>query len=224
MSILLSAANQGLDATTNLSNPVSCTKLVWAKLAATPTNFQTFLGTYNGAHSSFSSLFSDASGHLVIGTAAGTVANFASAPAWGNWNCYAMTNAAAGANSFKAYWRDNVGGAFTSQSMTGVAFTAANDDVANSYLNKAMTMAFYMEWSVPLSLSDLNTQFLSATPVVQLGSLSRYNILSNSATAGNDISGNGFNMTAIGVSDGVGLPTFPAVVLGLAQLNNQGGF
>ena len=211
MSILLTSANTGLDSTTNLSNPQSCTKLVWAKLAAPPANFQTFLGTYNGPHTSFNSIFADNAGHLQIGTSPGTSANFTSAPTWGNWNCYAITNATAGANSFKGYWQDNAGGGFVSQSINGISFTVTNDDIANLYLNQSMTMAFYMEWSVPLSLSDLNTQFLSNAPIVQLGSLRRYNILSNSATAGNDTSGNGYNMTVNGsISDGAGLPTFPS--------------
>ena len=74
----------------------------------------------------------------------------------------------------------------------------------------AVTAAYYKEWNTVLTPTQLQTEFLSATAVVT-ASLRRYLALTNAATAGNDTSGNAFNMTTTGLSDGVGLPTFPGV-------------
>lgn len=212
MSILVSAANTGLRAASNLSNPASCTKLVWAKLAGVPTNFQTILNTRNSGDTIFNQLFVDSSGNLNIGTAPGTFNNFSANPTYTNWNCYAITAAAVGAGSLIAYSQDNAGSGFNSASITGQAFTNSDDEIACSLYNQPITFAYYMEWNIVLTPTQLAAQFLSATPVITGASLSRYVIMPNEASGGVDSSGNGFGMTTIGtISDGVGLPTFPFV-------------
>jgi hypothetical protein len=210
MSILISAANTGLRASTNLSNPQSCTKMVWAKLAATPTNFQTILNTRNSGATLFNQLFVDSSGNLNIGTAPGTFTNFSANPTYTGWVCYVMTSTTVGAGSLIAYYQPNAGGGFTSASITGQAFTISTDEIASEQLNQAATMAFYMEWNIVLTPTQLQSQFLSQSPNVALGNLSRYEQMTNAATAGIDSSGNGFNMSVVGsLTDGASLPTFP---------------
>jgi hypothetical protein len=213
MSIVVSAANTGLTATTNLSNPQSCTKLIWVKFAGTPTSYNTILASHNSSYNQFNLLVAGlGSGQLYISTAPSTFNSFGSQPTWADWTCFAMTSTTAGAGSLIGYWQDNAGGGFVSESITGTSFTITNDDIANQYANQAMTMAFYMEWNTVLTAAQLQTQFLSSTPIVALGNLSRYLPLTNAATAGNDSSGNGFNMTVNGtLTNGASLPTFPPV-------------
>lgn len=213
MSILVAAgASNGLSASSNLSNPVSCTKLIWTKHASPPSAYNPLMTTRDGGVTAYNELFGgDGAGVLAVHSA-GSLGDLSPNPAWTNWNCFAMTANAAGAGSLIAYYQDNAGGGFVSTSATGASFTVSDDQIAaRGTVNVSMTMAFYMEWNIPLTLGQLNAQFLSATPIVALGNVSRYEILANAATAGHDSSGNGFDMTVVGsVADGIGLPTFPS--------------
>lgn len=212
MSLLVSASNSGLSATSNLSNPQSCTKTVWAKMAGMPSNFQTILNTRNSGFTAFNQLFVDASGVLNIGTAPGTTNTFGSSPTYTDWVFYAMTAGAAGAGSLIAYYQDNAGGGLHSASITGSSFTASNDEIAANLFNEPITFAYYKEWSTVLSPTQLQAEFLSAAPVITGATLRRDLVIANAASAGVDSSGNGFGMATIGtVSDGVGSPTFPFV-------------
>ena len=212
MSIVVSGSNTGLSTGANLSNPQSFTKLIWVKHASAPTTFETIVGSINAGFTAEAELAAGAnSGNLNVSTAPGGFNDFASQPTWANWNCFVITGTTAGANSLKGYWRDNGGSSFTSQSTTGLSFTNAIDSIGYYYAPVAMTMAYYMEWSVVLTPTEMATQFLSATPVVQLANLRRYMPLSTAATAATDSSGNNFGMSTLGtLTNGASLPTFPA--------------
>lgn len=217
MSVSIAAVNgNGLTATTNLSNPQSFTKLIWAKYAGTPTTITNLVGAQNTGATSFALLtpaqFNSGSLSVQTGNGAGDD-SFPSQPTWTNWNCYAITGTTAGAGSLIGYWQDNAGGSFKSRTVTGVSFTNSNDNIGKNTMAFATTVAFYKEWSTVLSPVQLQAEFLSATAVISAG-LRRYLALVNAATAGTDTSGNTFNMTTTGVSDGVGSPTFPAISSG----------
>lgn len=211
MSIIVSGTTTGLSTGSNLSNPQSFTKLIWVKHAGTPTSFETIVGSVNAGFTAEAELAAGAtSGNLNLSTAPGGFNDFASQPTWANWNCFVMTGTTAGANSLKGYWRDNGGSSFTSQSTTGLSFTNAIDSIGYFYAPVAMTMAYYMEWGVVLTPTEIATQFLSATPVVQLANLRRYMPLTAATGAGADSSGNGYNMSITGtLTNGASLPSFP---------------
>lgn len=212
---ILAVSGNGLTSTLNLSNPQLQTKLIWAKFSASPATFTVIFSAHNGAFTQFAALLPSqfTAGNLSVGTGPG-VGNqgFPSQPVWTNWNCFAITAGPAGAGSLIGYWQDNAGGGFKSVATTGIAFTNTNDDIGKNAMPVVMTVAYYMEFNAVLTPTQLQAQFVSATPLI-FGSLRRYYILADAVTAGVDSSGNGFNMVGTGLSDGVGLPTFPAVSL-----------
>lgn len=217
-----------LVSTSNLSNPQSQTKLIWVKHDATPSGYNALLWSADGPANNYAGLDTGSTASKIsVQTGSATETNFASNPAtWTDWVCYILTATTAGAGSCIGYWQDNSGGGFTSQAATGVNFTTAYDVISGALTN-GLTLAYYMEWSVVLTGAQMNTQFLSATPVVQTGNLRRYLALANAATAGTDTSGSGFNMTVGGtITDGTGLPTFPVPLLSAGGLDGglNGGF
>ena len=215
MSVLFaSGANNGLTATTNLSNAQSFTKLFWAKMSAGPTGFTGLLSTVNSGVTAYATLYAGTGvADLAVESSSQNLA-FGSQPTFTDWTCYALTGTTAGANSLIGYWQDNAGGGFVSKSCTGTTITVSNDNILNNgTLPVSITAAYYMEWNVVLTPTQLQAQFLSASAVITGASLRRYLALSNAASAGTDTSGNSFNMTAVGtLADGTGLPTFPNLV------------
>lgn len=208
MSVLIPAVNSsGLQSSSNLSNSQSVTKLIWCKYGAQPVSYSPLISSFNAGVTVYEEMYANTSLSLHSSSAG---VNFGAAPTWTNWNCYAWTGTTAGANSLKGYQQDDAGGGFNTISTTGIAVTMDTDRIGTGGNNQTMTVAYYMEWNVVLTPTQLAAQFLSATPLITGASLSRYLPLVNAATAGNDTSGNGFNMTAVGtLSDGTGLPTFP---------------
>jgi hypothetical protein len=216
MSVIIPATTgSGLQASSNLSSPQSFTKLIWAQFASTPTTLSDLIGAQNTAASTLAALVPVEfnSGKLSVSTGSGGGSDsFASQPTWTDWTCYALTGTTAGSGSLIGYWQDNAGGGFVSRSVTGVSFTNAFDNIGMNTMSVATTVAYYMEWNVVLTLTQLNAQFLSATPVITGASLSRYLPLAAATGAGADSSGNGFNMTINGsLTNGATLPTFPAL-------------
>lgn len=222
MSVLIPAvSSSGLQATTNLSNPQSFTKMIWCKFGAQPVAYNPIMSAYNSAVSAYEELYANSSLHV---HSTSTDATFATQPTWTDWTCYALTGTTAAAGSLIAYQQDNAGGGFVSANTTGVAVTVASDRIATGGNNQTMTVAFYKEWNVVLTPTQLQAEFLSAAPVITGASLRRYLALTNAATAGTDSSGNTFNMTAVGtLSDGTGLPTFPSTVNFRKTLSRLGG-
>jgi hypothetical protein len=204
------AASADLTATTNLLNPVSCTRSIWVKFDAALTgNDFIFVSTNTGFTSEVGMQWILSPAHLYAISNGTGGTQFGSDPTATHWVNYMQTSGAAGASSVNSYFQDNSGGGFTTIATTGVNFTNVEDFVLGSNAD-ACTAAYYMEWSVVLGSTDRNTQFLSATPVVQLGSLRRYLAMTNAASVGTDTSGNSFNMTGSGtITDGASLPTFP---------------
>ena len=215
-----SGGANGLDATSHLSNPQACTKLIWVKHDSNPSAYNSLVGATDSGITNYAAINSG-SAVLSVQTGSGTFTNFPSAPTFTNWNCLILTLATAGANSANGYWQDNAGGGFVTKAATGVSFTNFYDWIGGfGSLNVGLTLAYYMEWSVVLGSTDRATQFLSATPVVQLGSLRRYLALTNAASAKTDTSGNGFNFDNIlgSITDGATLPTFPASVFPVRRI------
>ena len=207
MSVLIPAVNSsGLQATTNLSNSQSCTKLIWCQYGAQPTAYSPLISTFNSGVTAYEEMYANTNLHIHSNTADAT---FGTQPTWAHWTCYAWTATTAAAGSLIGYWQDNAGGGFVSANTTGAAVTVATDRIGTGGNNQTMTVAYYKEWNVVLTPAQLQAEFLSATPVITGASLSRYLVLSNAASAGTDTSGNSFNMTAVGtLADGTGLPTF----------------
>lgn len=141
-----------------------------------------------------------------------TFNHFASNPVFGDWTCYVLTSTTPGAGSVNGYFQDNAGGGWVNLSLTGVAITLAYDYISGGVTTVGMpsTFAYYMEWNTVLTQAQINQQFVSSVPVVALSNLRRYLPLANTTTAGNDSSGNGFNMTVAGtITNGASNPTFP---------------
>ncbi len=216
MSVIIpSGGAYGLYASTNLSNPQSFTKLLWAQFAGTPTGTTKLQASYDATSVYWASLGGGyTSGDLAVITKpqSGVWTNFSSQPNWTNWNCYALTGTTAAAGSLIGYWQDNAGDGFLSASATGQNFTNSQDQIGHAGTqNQAITVAFYMEWNTVLTPAQIATQFSSPTPIVALGNLSRYLAMSSVASAGTDTSGNGYNMGVSGtLTLGASSPSFPA--------------
>jgi hypothetical protein len=209
--IIPSGGSYGLYSNSDLSNPQSFTKLIWAQFAGTPAASTKLLSAENSTAVDMAALgagYTSGDLQLVTVPSTATWTNFPSQPDWTNWNCYALTGTTAGANSLKGYWQDNAGGGFVSQSMTGLAFTNYVDSIGIGTINESYTAAFYMEWDIPLTAAQLALQFGLSTPVVALANLWRYLPLVTVASAGDDLSENSYDMATSGLSLGASSPTF----------------
>lgn len=228
MSVIIGATNgDGLTSTSNLSNPQSFTKAIWAQYASSPSTPSFLISSQNSGFTSLAALevAEYNAGHMGISVGSGSgTDSFASQPTLTNWNFYVLTGTTAGSNSLNAYWQANTGGGFVGPlQYTGLSFTNSNDNICNNSMPVAITAAFYMEWGSVLTLTQLNSQFLSATPVIS--GYRRYLPLTNASTALTDQSSNGYNFTtATGLTNGSSLPTFPAAKILLLSTANAGGF
>lgn len=209
-----SGGSYGLYSNANLSNPQSFTKLIWAQFAGTPTSYTNLLHSNDSTPTDYALLAAGfTSGDLQVVTTSGSYNNFASQPTWTNWNCFALTGTTAGAGSLIGYWQDNAGGGFVSKSITGLSFTNYIDAIGISAVAESFTCAFYMEWSTVLTPTQLQAQFSSAKPIITSG-LRRYLTLASASGAGTDASGNGYNMSTTGLTNGASSPLFPITALG----------
>lgn len=199
--------------TTNLASNVLRTVLLWAKFTVVGAGTSRVLTMLNDAGPTHSQKIEwAAANHLFLNQDSITGTQFGTDPTLTNWTCYAMTATAAGANSLIGYFRENGAGSFTTLPVTGIAsFTASSitvGQIANA--TAAAEFAFFREWDAVLTPTELNAEFASAT-VVRTANLRRNLPMTNAASAGTDISGNGFNLTISGsLTDGASLPTFPA--------------
>lgn len=136
---------------------------------------------------------------------------FGASPTLGGWICIAYVCTGTGANQVSVYWRQQGDASFTSMTMTEVAFTAATLLVNNLASGSVCSYYDQKEWSVGLTLSELNAEYASFAPV-KSANLFRWIKLDTGANTGIDSSGNGFDMSVTGTpTTGADNPTFPSV-------------
>lgn len=215
-------SNDVLFSTTNLLSSVNMTVCFWIKFVTAGAGFiRQMWSLQNSGNSVNNSLIWTAANAAQMSSGANAV-SLSGTPTIGDWLFMAYTATTAGAGSAIAYWRDNVDVALASAvSVTGSSFTPAILSLGQVAQNVAAAaeLANYMEFDSVLTATQLLAQSKTITPITAGGLTLRRNIaMLNAATAGNDTSGNGFNLTISGtLTDGASSPTFPAAAGAAAQ-------
>lgn len=200
---------------TNLLNPVVMSICLWVKFVTAGAGAIRSVWTLtNSGNSVNNGILWNPSNLAQMNSGANATA-YPVNPTIGNWNFMAFTATTAGVNSANSYYRDNASTVLsTVASATGVSFTSAQVIVGQVAANiaAAAELAYYMEFDSVLTPTQLLAQSNTPTPITAGGLVLRRNLqMTTAATAGNDTSGNGFNLTVSGtLTDGSSNPTFPS--------------
>lgn len=211
MSVLVHSATDLIFATANLPNPTNWTAFAWIKLITNTTADVRYLLRLNDAGPTDSEGLDFVGGGntLQLNSSAGSNSFGASPTPPTGWVAYAISCSGIGAGSLQGYWRQNADTAWTTgPSVAGVSFAPTEFDLFNFGLTSTAEVRYLRIWDAVLSAAELSIEF-GRPDIARLANVRLNCPLNNAATAGNDISGNGFNMTVFGTPvDGSSEPVF----------------